>query len=790
MELNTKFVSLRLASLSISVFLIVLFLEYVFSGFFFMIPFYRHHIYIKIEPKMRDSVQIRAFEVMIVWKSYEETVKSERQFSWRLNMGKTRYLAFFVLLSIVLFSCAPTAPEKEMITTETLFREMIDMVNLSYYPEPSYRTVQFSSFDRRSNLPGGPDWFANSDGFGGEPIPNFEDVLQEPGEGGIGEYLIADVQGPGAIVRLWTAAITGKIKFFIDDEMVPLYDGPAQDFFQKPYDSFPEVENLDKELLERTVYQRDASYAPIPFAKSMHLVWKGDVNEIHFYQVGVRIYQNGTHIQSFAATDFITYRETINHVLSALSDPDKNLELRSQHQPLSFSAELDPSKKAELLSLEGPKAVERLEIQIEATDMDRALRQTVLYIICDDYPWGQVQSPVGDFFGAAPGINPYQSLPFTVQPDGRMLCRFVMPFKWNVKVMAENQGEQNIKVKGSALLMDYTWDEERSMHFRARWRADHNLIASNTAVQDLPFIIAHGKGVYVGTASYLLNPSDVPTPYGSWWGEGDEKVFIDDDPVPSTFGTGSEDYYNYSWSSPDIFYFPYCGQPRNDGPGNRGFVTNFRWHILDPFPFKSRIQFYLELYSHEPTPGLSYARMGYHYARPGVSDDHLAIMPEDLRLLEPPEGWKPAARMGARDSVFYEAEQIIRDRIHTRRIDGRLWSDGRLLVWRPRNIGESKAFSFRIREKGEYRVHFAAALIPNSGRISYALDDRFLPLSNDQEILDLRMPHRNLLRNFTFPSMDFEPGRHTLIVRFEGASSEVENPEIGIDFIWIQKTKQ
>ena len=705
-------------------------------------------------------------------------------------MEKMRYLAFVVLLSLVLFSCALVEPDKGKITTETLFQEMIDMVTLTYYPEPTYKTVQYSSFDRRSNLPGGPDWFANSDGFGGEPIPNFEGVLQESGEDGIGEYLIADVQGPGAVVRLWTAAITGQIKFFIDGEMRPLYEGPAQDFFQKPYDSFPEVENLDRELLERNVYQRDASYAPIPFAKGMRLVWIGNVKEIHFYQVGVRIYETGTHIQSFSPADLNDYRETINNVLSSLSDPDKNLEPRSKDNPSDFSAELAPSEKKELFSFEGPKAIERLEIQIAAADMDRALRQTVLHIICDDYPWGQVQSPVGDFFGAAPGINPYQSLPFTVRPDGWMLCRFVMPFKWNGKIMVENQGEQNIEVTGSALLMDYSWDDERSMHFRALWRADHNLIASNKEVQDLPFIIAHGKGVYVGTASYLLNPSDVPTPYGSWWGEGDEKVFIDDDPVPSTFGTGSEDYYNYSWSSPDIFYFPYCGQPRNDGPGNRGFVTNFRWHILDPLPFRSRIQFYMELYSHERTPGLSYARMGYHYARPGMSDDHVAIMPEDLRPLELPERWTPAARMGARDSVFYEAEQIIRDRIHSRRIEGRLWSEGRLLVWRPRSVGESKAFSFRIREKGEYLVHFAAALIPNSGRISYALDDRFMPLNDDQETLDLHVPYRNLLRNFTFPSIELEPGVHTMILRFEGASSEAENPEIGIDFIWIQKTEQ
>jgi hypothetical protein len=705
-------------------------------------------------------------------------------------MRRFGYLLFIVFLTAGLLSCTAKSPETEKTTTETLFLEMIDLTGLTYFPDPPYRTVQFSSFDHRSALPGGPDWFANSDGFGGEPIPNFEQVIQEPGEDGIGEYLIADVQGPGAIVRLWTARINGQIKLFLDDQVDPVYDGPAQDFFQKTYDFFGEVENLDRERMEKTVYQRDASYAPIPFAQRMRLVWIGNMKEIHFYQVGVRLYPEDSLIQSFSPQDLLTYKDSINQVINALADPDENLDQISSETPVIFATNLQPGEEKEILSIDGPKALERLAIRLSAGDMDRALRQTLIHIICDDYPWGQVQSPVGDLFGAAPGINPYQSLPFTVQPDGTMICRYVMPFEKNMKVKMINQGEQPVGIEGTALPMTYEWDEERSMHFRARWRVDHNMIASNRAVQDLPFIAAHGKGVYVGTVSYLLNPNDVPTPYGSWWGEGDEKIFVDDDVVPSVFGTGSEDYYNYSWSSPDIFYYPYCGQPRNDGPGNRGFVTNFRWHILDPLPFQKHIRFYMELYSHERTPGLSYARMGYHYARPGVSDDHLAIMPEDLRHLELPEIWKPANRMGARDSVFYEAEQITRERIHTRMIRGRLWSGARLLTWYPRNSGESKAFSFRIDEKGTYRVHFAVALTPNAGKISVALNDQFTSLTNNQKIIDLNRPHRTLLRNFTLPATELDPGWHRLILKFEEAPADIERPEIGIDFIWVQKTNR
>jgi hypothetical protein len=708
----------------------------------------------------------------------------------RIPMQKKCLFISLIISLIFSISCGTGTSSKKTVTTGTLFEEMIDLVNLTYFPAPSYRTVQYSSFDRRSNLPGGPGWFANSDGFGEEPIPNFEKVLKEPDEEGIGEYLIADVKGPGAIVRLWSAAISGKIQLFIDRLSTPLYEGPAIDFFHRIYDSFPEANNLDGELLQKTLYQRDATYAPIPFAKRMRMVWIGDLQTIHFYQVGVRLYERGTKVISFSPEDLVTYNELIKNVIQVLSDPDNSLEPISKESGIPFRSTLNPSKQIEILTLKDTRAIETFTIRIRASNMDKALRQTLLNITFDDHPWGQIQAPVGDFFGAAPGVNPYQSLPFSVQPDGTMICRYVMPFQKSCTLRIENHGDQSVRIEGSVRLMDYAWDENRSMHFRARWRVNHNMIASNEAVQDLPFLIAHGQGLYVGTTSYLLNPNNVPHPYGSWWGEGDEKIFIDNDTVPSTFGTGSEDYYNYSWSSPDIFYFPYCGQPRNDGPGNRGFVTNFRWHILDPLPFQKTIRFFMELKSHERTPELSYARIGYHYARPGLTDDHLAILSEDLRHLRLPEVWTPAARMGARNSAIYEAEELVQSWLRTGYKRGRLWSGGKLLVWNPQKAGETQAFIFRINNKGKKRIHFATALTPSSGKISVLVDNKPAPLPNKLEIVDLYRPYRTLLRNFTLSPMELDPGFHRLTLKFEGADPQVKKPEIGIDFIWIQKIDQ
>jgi hypothetical protein len=393
---------------------------------------------------------------------------------------------------------------------------------------------------------------------------------------------------------------------------------------------------------------------------------------------------------------------------------------------------------------------------------------------------------VGDFFGAAPGVNPYRSLPFSVSEDGRMTCRFVMPFEKSLGLILENRGRQVVRAAGEAMPREFAWDE-RTMHFRARWRVDHNLIASDEDVQDLPFLIARGQGVYVGTTSILLNPATVPTSWGNWWGEGDEKVFIDGDKFPSIFGTGSEDYYNYSWSSPDIFFYPYCGQPRNDGPGNRGFVSNFRWHILDRIPFADSIDFRMELCSHERTPGLSYARTGYYYARPGTIDDHKAIMPDDLRELRLPEAWQPAARFGAGNSVFYAAEEIMADRKNTTLRNGRLWAGGQLLVWTPEKPGERKKLKILVDAPGKTQVHITAALTPKSGRIAAWLDGFPAGGTGTPMTIDLHVPFRTLLRTFSLEPLDLSPGEHTLIIEYRGAEAGISRPEIGLDFVWVQK---
>ncbi len=689
---------------------------------------------------------------------------------------------------VALTLCCGLAAGAPSITTGSLVEEMVDMRQLTYIPDPFFKTIQFSSYDRRSSLPAGPDWFSNSDGFGREPIPNVEEVLRAPDAQGVGEYLLCDVAGPGAIVRTWSARMFGTIQMYLDGNEEPVFDGPAEEFLMRPYDAYAAQAGLDKEALQDTFYQRNAAYCPIPFAKRCRIVWKGNLRRTHFYEIQVRCYDEKAQVETFKPADLAKYEKTILRTAKTLANPDTAWDYASKKQPVPIEATVGPGETVELLALEGAGAIERLSLLAEAPNLDKALRQTILNITCDEYPWGQVQAPLGDFFGAAPGVNPYASVPFTVAPGGMMTCRYVMPYAKSIRVTVENRGNQAVQIRGEALPMDYEWEDSRSMHFRARWRVNHDLVADGERTQDMPYLIAQGTGTYVGTALMMLNPNDIPMSGGNWWGEGDEKIFVDDDVRPSTFGTGSEDYFNYAWSSNEIFLFPYCGQPRNDGPANRGFVTNQRWHILDSLPFKNRLSFYMELKTHERTENFSYARIAYHYGRPGLMDDHVAITSEDVRHLELPANWMPAARRRAVGSTFYQAEDIVETDAKLPLVQGNLWSGGRHLRWRPKGAGDQLRFTFGVEQESNYAIRVALAMDSNSGKITAQVDERDLAVSPRSRIAvvdgvaDLYRPHRTMLRCLDLGAMKLTKGPHTITLTFKGGEKEV-----GVDFIWVQK---
>jgi len=665
----------------------------------------------------------------------------------------------------------------QTVTIGTLLDELYDFERLAKLPSQPYKYVQYSSYDRESTKITEPGWFANSDGFGNEPIPGFEEVLKAPGEDGIGEYLICDVKGPGAIVRLWTARNYGEIRMYIDGSLV--YDGDAPGFFWETAQRLSGGGVNDE--MGKILRQYDATYFPIPFAKSCRIEWVGTIKRLHFYHVGIRLYERPCKVETFKTENISKYFPNLEKACKAL-DVSKNSP-DNLSGAVSINVTVKDGSKAVIFKDKGSKAIEYLSLKIWDGNLDKLLRQNILNIYFDGSSVPQVQSPIGDFFGAAPGINPYQSLPFNVYPDGTMECRFYMPYKDSVRIEIKNASGQDVKIEGKIKTSPYNWENGKSMHFRARWRINHNITASDSDIIDVPYLLAFGKGRVVGAATYLLNPTHAPTAHGNWWGEGDEKIFVDGDEFPSFFGTGTEDYYNYSWSATSIFSYAYCGQPRNDGPGNRGFVSNYRWHISDDILFNEKLAFYIELLHHGVVPGFAYGRMVYLYALPGMLDDHMDISMDDIRE-QHLSSWEPIAYKGSAGYKFYNAEDVVTTQTNLSFDESTLWSGGKLLVWSPTQKGEKISFKVPCNIEGvKNKMVITFAQLPDGGEVSVNVN-RILTKFNGTEILSLVEPYHVVSRKYTSDALILKKGENNITIEYVGDSS---GKKVGIDFIWVKE---
>ena len=94
-----------------------------------------------------------------------------------------------------------------------MLRRQVQLGWLWRSPPPGERCVQFSSYDRTSDLGPGAHaaWYANNDR--GHYLR-----IEERSSGK--EHVMVDVAGPGCLTRLWSANPTGTLHFDVDGDRV------------------------------------------------------------------------------------------------------------------------------------------------------------------------------------------------------------------------------------------------------------------------------------------------------------------------------------------------------------------------------------------------------------------------------------------------------------------------------------------------------------------------------------------------------------------------------------------
>ncbi|MHC5002883.1 MAG: hypothetical protein ACYTJ0_07145, partial [Planctomycetota bacterium] len=288
-----------------------------------------------------------------------------------------------VIATMLLAAARGTVPPVDFAS---LLAEMVDRAASARLPVPWYECSQHSSYDRRSTSPDDPDgWWANADAGHFVRI----DTVGERRE-----WVLADVAGPGAVVRIWSANPKGTLRVYLDGADRPVIESPMADL-------------LGGRAIVPLPLAAERSrgwnlYLPIPFAERCRIT--SDSGDF-YYQVNVRTYEPGAVVRSLTRADLADDAGLIRRTVQALQDPavtgaDRD---RGSTQRSAGGMRLEPGKRVTVALPPGPAAVRLFEMHLEASPrIAESLRRTVVSMAFDGEQ--TVWCPVGDFFGTGVGL--------------------------------------------------------------------------------------------------------------------------------------------------------------------------------------------------------------------------------------------------------------------------------------------------------------------------------------------------------------------------------------------------
>lgn len=465
-------------------------------------------------------------------------------------------------IGALLLSALPAGGQGARAQSETtmtyvdILHQLTDLDRLTRY-QPGYRAGLFSSWDRNSHKV----WGANGDS--GQYLRTESN----------GEAVMMDVDGPGVVYRTWSANPMGRIRIYLDGAEKPNFEWNFPDLFDGKLPPF----------IQPLVYRRDSAqsasdcYLPIPFAK--HIKITADKTHGQYYQFNYLLYPKGTSLPSFhlplSAEEQVALTTVANVWAHPGQDPKPTL---PDQKTICKTFTLGPGRSMSLASLHGPGIIRSIKLKVESKQR-YAWRKLVLKGVWDGASWPQILTPAGPFFGFDWETAEYGSVTAGCK-NGQAYQFFPMPFRKSGVLSLKNYLEEPATVACEVQWAPLKTIPDDMLYFYARWRHE-----PDSMTFDYPFIETAGHGHFVGVSMPIDHPLD------GWWGEGDDKVWVDDDDFPPWIGTGSEDYFGDAWG------IRYLSGPSYGAASMQGHRTcNYRWHFMDYIPFEQRMRMTIENY--------------------------------------------------------------------------------------------------------------------------------------------------------------------------------------------------
>ncbi len=634
---------------------------------------------------------------------------------------------------LALLAATTLSARAKTVTFRSLLEEMTDRSVITHWPEHEYRSLQASSYNRKSKTPDDPrGWFANGDcGYA---------IRMETNGLGV-ESVLMEHQGPGVITRIWTPffhhSMTNRtgtdLRIYLDGETTPRI---ATNFFQLVMGKAM----IKPPFAQYTVRAGDL-YLPIPFKESCKITHEGPP---FFYIINYRGYALGTEVESFAPDMLVKEAGLLARTGRELTEPSR---FRGG-ESFTIDRQIHAGKSTALDLPAGQSAVRDLEFKLEAANLPVALRSTVLEMCFDGET--TVWCPIGDFFSNVNGVDPpHRMWERDTLPDGTMICRWIMPYRKTATLRIHNFAKAPVSVRLNAFVSPWSWRGDSLYFHTSWWMADRP--TPSRPVWDMNFIEVKGRGIHVGDTLVVLNP------LYSWWGEGDEKVYVDDDidrRFPSHWGTGSEDYYGWAGGEVprrrDEFSAPFVANVRVGGstnawpagqePYTHGYNICTRTRSLDATPFARRFRFDMEAFNMIGTPDayLHYTLVTHWYAAPGATDNR-PPMPEAAArpVMQVEDAVAFVQAMLAKEKPVLHIQDAIELENFTdvtlspgltgeaRKMGDakRWWSNGAQYEVKALKVGDSATFTFTEQYKAREVIVYPT-LAPDYGRLNFFINGR------------------------------------------------------------------
>ena len=445
-----------------------------------------------------------------------------------------------------------------------------------------------------------------------------------------------------------------------------------------------------------------------------------------------------------AQGQFLGSLESLTHARDAQSrrESSSNPDLKSNGD----SRVIKEGETIVLAELTGPGAITHIWNTVASLDPFYS-RSLVLRIYWDGMEKPSVEVPLGDFFGVGHGaVANFHSLPVSVSSYGRSrTCWWRMPFRKSARITLTNERH------GFGELEVYyyvDWEKlpslpEDTLYFHARYRQEFPAKPG-----DYTLLETKGRGNYVGTVFSVQQVTN------GWFGEGDDRFFIDGEALPSLRGTGTEDYFNDSWGFRP-FTAPAHGVTVYEGVFAGDRVSAYRWHLADPIGFTNSLKFTIEHRGSRVTDeGKKVSSSGeradwvssaaFWYQTPPVAGEE-PLPPATNRVA-------PYRVLPAKSLTFRAAPA------------GTVKQEDEGLIYEPGKTEAQIEFDFDVAEPGRYQLATVLIMSLASSRYQPVLDGRPIGPELDLCVLEEDWTWFNLDLH------DLAAGKHTLKFVGRGAS--------------------